>query len=79
MLLSALAILMVGNGVRSLQILGALPLTVWGAFQLPALGLYATREGLIAQGLVVMFLAASALWTSWRHSPTRGSWRRAPG
>ena len=79
MLLSGLAILMVGNGVRSLQILGALPLTVWGAFQLPALGLYATREGLIAQGLVVLFLAASALWTSWRHSPTRGSWRRAPG
>lgn len=64
MLLSALAVLMVGNGVRSLQILGALPLTVWGAFQIPALGLYATREGLLAQALVVAFLGASALWTT---------------
>lgn len=66
MLLSVLAVLMVGNGVRSLQILGALPLTVWGAFQLPALGLYATREGLLAQGLVVAVLSWSAWWTARR-------------
>src|SRR5207302_1435093 len=39
-LLCALAVLMVGHGVRSLQILGAVPLTIWGAFQVPALGLY---------------------------------------
>src|SRR5207302_1761366 len=31
-LVCGLAILMVGNGVRSLQVLGVLPLTVWGAF-----------------------------------------------
>jgi high-affinity iron transporter len=66
MLLSVLAVLMVGNGVRSLQILGILPLTVWGAFQLPALGLYATREGLLAQAMVIVFLALSALWNSLR-------------
>ena len=66
MLLSVLAVLMVGNGVRSLQILGILPLTVWGAFQLPALGVYATREGILAQALVVVFLAGSALWNSMR-------------
>ncbi len=65
--LSGLAILMVGNGVRSLQLQGALPLTVWGAFQVPALGLYATREGLLAQLFVVLSLAASALWTSMHH------------
>ncbi|HZX95830.1 MAG TPA: FTR1 family protein [Myxococcales bacterium] len=63
-LLCTLAVLMVGNGVRSLQVLGVLPLTVWGAFQVPALGLYATREGLLAQGLVLAALVASALWTS---------------
>lgn len=74
-LLSGLAILMVGNGVRSLQVLGVLPLTVWGAFQLPALGLYATREGLMAQGFVIAFLATTALWhtlrglASDRHAP----------
>jgi hypothetical protein len=57
---------MVGNGVRSLQVLGVLPLTVWGAFQLPALGLFATREGLLAQGLVLVFLACTALWHTLR-------------
>ncbi len=71
-LLSGLAVLMVGNGVRSLQVLGVLPLTVWGAFQLPALGLYATREGLLAQGAVLAFLVGSALWNSRRgESPGR--------
>jgi high-affinity iron transporter len=65
--LSALAVLMVGNGVRSLQLQGALPLTVWGAFQLPALGLYATREGVLAQAFVILTLAASALWSSMHH------------
>ena len=65
-LLSGLAVLMVGNGVRSLQVLGVLPLTVWGAFQLPALGFYATREGLLAQGAVLAFLIGSALWNSRR-------------
>ena len=66
-ILSGLAILMVGNGIRSLQLQGALPLTVWGAFQVPALGLYATREGLLAQAFVLLSLAASALWTSTHH------------
>jgi high-affinity iron transporter len=73
MLLSVLAVLMVGNGVRSLQILGILPLTVWGAFQVPALGLYATREGLVAQSLVVLFLAGSALWNSARGDHSHGA------
>jgi high-affinity iron transporter len=66
LLLCGLAVLMVGNGIRSLQVLGLLPLTVWGAFQVPALGLYATREGLLAQALVLGALLASALWTSRR-------------
>jgi high-affinity iron transporter len=65
-LLCGMAVLMVGNGVRSLQIQGALPLTVWGAFQIPALGIYATREGLLAQALVLLLLGASALWTTRR-------------
>jgi len=65
-LLCLLAVLMVGHGVRSLQVLGALPLTVWGAFQVPALGLYATREGLCAQALVLFALIGSALWTALR-------------
>src|SRR5438067_1930922 len=71
-LLCALAVLMVGHGVRSLQVLGALPLTIWGAFQVPALGLYATREGLCAQAFVVVALIASALWTALRRDRRDG-------
>ena len=63
---------MVGHGVRSLQVLGALPLTVWGAFQIPALGLYATREGICAQALVLVVLLASALWTALRRDRRDG-------
>ncbi|HEX4383412.1 MAG TPA: FTR1 family protein [Myxococcales bacterium] len=65
-LLCVLAVLMVGNGVRSLQVLGVLPMTVWGTFQLPVLGLYATREGLLSQAFVLVGLVASALWTATR-------------
>jgi high-affinity iron transporter len=65
-LLCALAVFMVGNGVRSLQEVGVVPLTVWGGFEVPALGLYATREGLLSQALVLLALAGSAVWTGLR-------------
>jgi high-affinity iron transporter len=69
-LLCGLAVLMVGNGVRSLQVLGVLPMTVWGTFQVPALGLYATREGLLAQAVVLVGLVGSALWSAARRDHT---------
>jgi len=65
-LLCALAVFMVGNGVRALQEVGVVPLTVWGGFEVPALGLYATREGLLSQAIVLLILAGSALWTGLR-------------
>jgi high-affinity iron transporter len=71
-LLCILAVLMVGHGIRSLQVLGTIPLTVWGAFQVPALGLYATREGLCAQAFVLLALIASALWTTLRRDRDGG-------
>src|SRR5436190_19261748 len=71
-LLCILAVLMVGHGVRSLQVLGVLPLTVWGAFQVPVLGLYATREGLSAQAFVLVALVGSALWTALRRDRRGG-------
>ena len=71
LLLCGLAVLMVGNGVRSLQEVGLLPLTVWGGFQLPALGVYATREGLLSQAMVLAALVASALWTVTRGTAQR--------
>ena len=65
-LLCVLAVLMVGNGVRALQEIGAVPLTVWTGFQLRALGIYGTREGMIAQAAVLGVLIGSALWSALR-------------
>src|SRR5205814_8350011 len=62
-LLCVLAVLMVGNGVRSLQEIGAFPLTVWTAFEVRALGIYGTREGMLSQAIVLFVLIGSALWS----------------
>jgi high-affinity iron transporter len=77
LLLCVLAVLMVGNGVRALQEIGAIPLTVWTGFQLRALGFYGTREGMIAQAVVLGVLVGSALWSVLRgRSGSQGG--RAP-
>ena len=65
-LLCVLSVLMVGNGVRALQEIGALPLTVWSGFELRALGIYGTREGVLAQAVVLAVLIGSALWSALR-------------
>jgi len=54
-----LAVVMVGNAARGFQEAGVLPLTVWTSLQLPALGVYGTREGLVAQAAL---LGALAVW-----------------
>jgi high-affinity iron transporter len=78
-LLCLLAVLMVGNGVRALQEVGLVPLTVWGGFEVRALGLYATREGLLSQAMVLLLLAVSALWTGLRGGQSGGATNgRAP-
>lgn len=78
-LLCLLAVLMVGNGVRALQEVGVVPLHVWGGFEVRALGLYATREGLLSQALVLLVLVASALWTGLRGGQSGGATNgRAP-
>jgi high-affinity iron transporter len=79
-LLCLLAVLMVGHGVHALQQVGVLPITVWGAFELPVLGVYGTREGLLSQAAVLVTLAGSALWTALRGGQGGGAanGRRAP-
>ena len=78
-LLCALAVVMVGNGVRALQEVGLVPLTVWGGFQVRALGVYGTREGLLSQAIVLVVLAASAVWTGVRGRQSGGATNgRAP-
>ena len=77
-LLCGLAVVMVGKGVHGLQEADLLPLTVWGGFQLPALGVYATREGLLGQAAVLLVLVGSAAWSLLHHQPVRPS-RPSPG
>ena len=78
-LLCLLAVLMVGNGVRALQQVGLVPLTVWGGFEVRALGLYATREGLVSQAVVLLVLVVSALWSGLRGGQGGGATNgRAP-
>ena len=78
-LLCLLAVLMVGNGVRALQEVGLVPVTVWGGFEVRALGVYATREGILSQAIVVVVLVVSALWTGLRGGQSGGATNgRAP-
>jgi high-affinity iron transporter len=59
--LAVLSFVLVGKGVRALQAAAVVPITHLGLPELPALGVYATIEGLVAQGLLLGLLLASAL------------------
>ena len=72
-LFCGLAGMMIGNAIHELQLLGVLPLTVWGGFQLPVLGIYGTREGLLAQALLLLLVLGSAAYRAQR----RGAGRHA--
>lgn len=60
-LLAFLSFSLSGKGVRALQEAAVVPMHAVGSFELPLLGIYATREGLIVQGLLLLALLASAL------------------
>jgi high-affinity Fe2+/Pb2+ permease len=57
-----LSFVLVGKGVRALQEAAVLPAHHLGLPELPLLGMYASREGLLVQGVVLVLLAFSALW-----------------
>lgn len=63
-LLAFLSFTLSGKGVRALQEAAVLPLHSVGSFELPSLGIFATREGLIVQGILLLALIGSAL-TPW--------------
>lgn len=71
LLLTALAISLVGQGVRALQEGGYLPLTPIGNASggLPSLGVYPTVEGLGTQ-LVVLMLVLVPIWVEHRRAHT---------
>jgi high-affinity iron transporter len=63
--LALLSFMLVGKGVRALQEAGTVPLHPLNLPELQWLGVFASREGLIAQGVLLAFLLASALWPWW--------------
>ena len=60
--LAALAVMLVGKGVRAMQEAGVMSATDVGLPDVPVLGVYGTAQGLLAQGALVILLAASAVW-----------------
>jgi high-affinity iron transporter len=70
--LTALAISLVGQGIRALQEGGYLALTSLPLPSLPALGLYATRQGLLAQ-IVVLVLVLVPVWLEKRSAAPRAA------
>jgi high-affinity iron transporter len=70
-LLCGLAVVMVGEGVRALQEAGVVGLHTLELPQLPSLGVFATAEGLAAQGLVLGALLASLAYTAWGGRPAQ--------
>jgi high-affinity iron transporter len=65
-LLCGLAVMMVGEGVRSLQEAGALGQRLVPFPEVPQLGVFATVQGLVAQGSVFLGLLASLVYSLWR-------------
>ena len=59
LLLAALAVVFSGHGLRALQEAGAIAATHFGVFDAPAFGVYATRETLGAQLMVLAFVIAA--------------------
>lgn len=64
-LLAVLAVVLIGKGIRALQEAGVIGLSSFAQFELPTLGIHATIEGMLAQGILVTLLLASAFW-AWR-------------
>ncbi|MBS2028252.1 MAG: FTR1 family protein [Deltaproteobacteria bacterium] len=63
LLLIGLSVVMVGHGVRALQEAGWLRLTPLAFSSVSAVGLYNSVEGLVAQAVLLVAVAVSALWS----------------
>lgn len=60
--LAVLSLVLVGKGVRALQEAALIPISrLIGVPELPPLGIYATTQGLLAQGALLLLLIGSAL------------------
>ncbi len=60
--LALLSLVLIGKGVRALQESGVVSIHVLPWPELQTLGVFATSEGLLAQGVLLILLLSSALW-----------------
>lgn len=63
--LALLSFMLVGKGVRALQEAAFISVHPLPLPELQWLGVFATREGLLAQGVLLLMLIGSALWPWW--------------
>ena len=66
-LLSILAVVFTGHGVKALQEAGLIAASPFGGVNLPALGVYATVESLTAQAVVLALVCCGYVWTQRAH------------
>jgi high-affinity iron transporter len=71
LLIAALAVVFTGHGLRALQEAGSIAATPFGAVDIPALGVYPTRETLAAQTLVLGLLIAGFFFQGRRRARSR--------
>ncbi len=65
--LALLSLVLIGKGVRALQESGVLSIHALSWPELPALGVFGTTEGMVGQGVLLLLLVWSAIW-SWLHA-----------
>ncbi len=62
-LMAGLAVVFTGHGIKALQEAGLVAAIPWGDFNLPALGVYATAESMLAQLSVLLVVLATFFWS----------------
>ena len=58
-----LAVVFTGHGVKALQEAGVITASPVETFNLPALGIYATMQTLLAQTIAISIVIAAFVWT----------------
>lgn len=62
-LMAGLAVVFTGHGIKALQEAGMVAAVPFGNFNLPALGMYATVESMLAQLFVLLSVIAAFVWS----------------
>ncbi len=62
-LMAGLAVVFTGHGIKALQEAGMIAAVPFGDFNLPALGMYATVESMLAQLFVLLSVIAAFFWS----------------